>query len=61
MLRGALQPLRGCDVRADIKAGCDLIPRNEAALAKRGTEGEEGVEPRKAAQMRGRGESKMSQ
>lgn len=64
MLRGALQPLRRCDVRADIKAGCDLIPRNKAALAK-GREGrperEEGVEPRKAAQMRGRGESKMSQ
>lgn len=65
MLRGALQPLRRCDVRADIKAGCDLIPRNEAALAIEGgrarPEREEGVEPRKAAQMRGRGESKMSQ
>lgn len=26
-------------MRADIKAGCDLIPRNEAALAKREGEG----------------------
>lgn len=41
MRRGALQPLRRCDVRADIKEGCDLIPRNEAALAK-GREGPPG-------------------
>lgn len=58
----ALQPLWRCDAHTDIKAGCDLIPRNEGALAKgRHKEGGRCRAEERGAKMRGRGESKMSQ